>query len=136
MRRRISGLLTLIILNKLTNLVWFKTHVTLFTGYSQKLPGEIDHPYRHSFSPSTAMLSKTPLPRMSLCLQESDTQKHPGLPDMPRSRRSTQEVQAEKAEKVALREEKGRLRSETIQATAELETCMEAQLKQKLTMAH
>ena len=82
------------------------------------------------------MLSKTPLPRMSLRLRESDTQKHPGLPDMPRPRRSTQEVQAEKAEKVALREEKGRLRSETIRATAELETCMEAQLKQKLTTAH
>ena len=82
------------------------------------------------------MLPKTPLPRMSLCLRETDTQKHPGLPDMPRTRQSTQEVQAEKAEKVALREERGRLRSETIQATAELETCMEAQLKQKLAMAH
>ena len=53
------------------------------------------------------MLSKTPLPHMSLCLQETDTQKHPGLPDMPHPRQSTQEVQAEKAEKVAQREEKG-----------------------------
>ncbi|KAF8258466.1 hypothetical protein EI94DRAFT_1707976 [Lactarius quietus] len=82
------------------------------------------------------MSSKTPLPRMSLRLRETDTQKHPGLPDMPCPRRSTQEVQAEKAEKVSLREEKGRLCSNTIRATAKLETRMEAQLKEKLATAH
>ena len=82
------------------------------------------------------MSSKTPLPRMSLRTRDTDSQRHPGRPDQPRPRRSTLEVQAEKAEKESLRAEKERLRSETIQATAELETQMEAQFKEKLATAH
>ena len=82
------------------------------------------------------MSSKTPLPRMGLRTRDTDSQKHPGRPDQPRPRQSTHEVQAEKAEKATMRAKKVRLRSETIQATAKLETQMEAHLKEKLATAH
>lgn len=80
--------------------------------------------------------SKTPLPRMSLRTRDKDSQKHPGKPDLPRPRRSTVEVQAEKAEKARVEAERERSRLESIRATAELETRMGEQLKEKLTTAH
>ena len=82
------------------------------------------------------MLSKTPLPGRILRARDKDSQRHPGKPDQPRQRRSTQEVQAEKVEKARLLADRERMRSETIQATAELEKRMEAELKQKLSTAH
>jgi hypothetical protein len=48
------------------------------------------------------MLSKTPMPYMSLRARQKDSQKHPGRPDQPCTKWSTQEVQAEKAEKAAV----------------------------------
>src|ERR1700744_1685115 len=82
------------------------------------------------------MSSKTPLPGRALHARDKESQKHPGKPDQPRPRRSTQEVQAEKTKKARVLADKERLRSETIQATAELENHMEAQLKEKLSKAH
>ena len=82
------------------------------------------------------MSSKTPLPGRILRARDKDSQRHPGKPDQPRQRRSTQEVQAEKVEKARLLADRERMRSETIQTTAELEKHMEAELKQKLSMAH
>lgn len=82
------------------------------------------------------MSSKTPLPGRALHAQHKESQIHPGKPDQPRSRRPTQEVQAKKAKKARVLADKERTRSETIQATAELENRMEAQLKEKLATAH
>jgi hypothetical protein len=62
-------------------------------------------PYLHHLFPLT-MLSKTPMPYMSLRARQKDSQKHPGRPDQPRTKRSTQEVQAEKAEKAAVQAQK------------------------------
>ena len=92
-------------------------------------------PYQHHLLLLT-MSSKTPLPGRILRAQDKDSQKHPGKPDQPRQRQSTQEVRAEKAEKAHVLADKEHLRSETIQATAELEKHMEAQLKEKLSTAH
>jgi hypothetical protein len=94
-------------------------------------------PSRHRLLPcQPTMSSKTPLPRMSLCAREKDSKRHPGKPDMPRSKRSTTEVQAEKTEKAREQSKREHLRIETIQSTTELETRMEAQLKEKLVTAH
>src|ERR1700761_8350944 len=82
------------------------------------------------------MSSKTPLPARALRARDKESQRHPGKPDQPRQRRSTQEVQAEKAEKARVLAAKERMRSETIQATAELENRLEAELKDKLAAAH
>lgn len=82
------------------------------------------------------MSSKTPLPRMSLRARDKESQKHPGRPDLPRTKRSTQEVQAEKAEKARLEAERERSRIATIRATAELETRMQEEQREKLTTAH
>ena len=82
------------------------------------------------------MSSKTHLPGRILCAQDKDSQRHLGKPDQPCQRRSTQEVQAEKVEKARLLADRERMRSETIQTTAELEKHMEAELKQKLSTAH
>jgi hypothetical protein len=82
------------------------------------------------------MSSKTPLPGRALRARDKESQRHPGKPDQPRPRRSTQEVQAEKAEKARVLAEKECMCSETIQATAKLEKHMEAQLKEKLSTAH
>jgi hypothetical protein len=82
------------------------------------------------------MSSKTPLPRMGLRARDKDSQKHPGKPDMPRLKRPTTEVQAEKTEKAREQSKRERLHTGTIQSTAELESRMEAQLKEKLITAH
>lgn len=82
------------------------------------------------------MSSKTPMPYMSLRSRDKDSQKHPGRPDQPRPKRSTQEVQAEKAQKVAVQVEREALRAQNIQEVAEVESQMEVQLQEKLASAH
>ncbi len=73
---------------------------------------------------------------MALRARMKGSQIHPGQPDVPRPKRSTQEVQAERAEKVRLQAEREQLRIKTIKATAALETRMGTQMKEKLTTAH
>jgi hypothetical protein len=82
------------------------------------------------------MSSTTPLPSRTLRARYKESQKHPGRPDVPRSKRLTQEVQAEKAEKVHIQEKREHLHLESIQATARLEAQMEARQKEKLATAH
>ena len=84
------------------------------------------------------MSAKTPLPRlgMSLRIREKDSQKHPGKPDLPHPRRSTSEVQTEKAQKARMQTEKEEMRVLNIEAAADIETQMEEQMKEKLTNAH
>ncbi|KAJ3506852.1 hypothetical protein NLJ89_g6637 [Agrocybe chaxingu] len=82
------------------------------------------------------MASKTPLPRLGLRSRDKESQKHPGKPDQPRARRTTEEVQAEKAEKVRAQGEREEMRAQNIQWAAELETRMEVQMKDKLNTAH
>ena len=76
------------------------------------------------------------MPHMSLRSRNKDSQKHPGRPDQPRPKRSTQEVQAEKAQKVAVQAEREALRAQNIQDVAEVESLMEDQLQEKLALAH
>jgi hypothetical protein len=110
--------------------------MTLFIGILMRQVGKkLKQPCHCPFL-LPAMSSKTPLPGRTLRVRDKDSQLHPGKPDQPCQKRSTQEVQAEKAEKAHVLAEKERMCSETIQATAELENQMEAQLKEKLNTAH
>lgn len=85
---------------------------------------------------SLMMLSKTPMPYMSLHSWDKDSQKHPGRPDQPHLKQSTQEVQAEKAQKVTVQVEREALCAQNIQEVAEVESQMEVQLQEKLALAH
>jgi hypothetical protein len=82
------------------------------------------------------MSSKPPLPGRALHARDKESQRHPGKPDQPCPRWPTQEVQAEKAKKANVLADKEHLCSETVQATAKLENCMEVLLKEKLATAH
>ncbi|KAH9011185.1 hypothetical protein EDB83DRAFT_2557106 [Lactarius deliciosus] len=85
------------------------------------------------------MSAKTPLPRstgMALRAREKDSQKHPGKPDLPRQKRSSSVVQAEKVEKARAQTEKEEMRGENIQETANVEAQMEEVMKEKLVNAH
>ena len=61
---------------------------------------------------------------------------HPGKPDLPQPKRSSNEVKAKKAEKAQVQSEKEHLCSQMIETTARLEAHMEAQFKEKLATAH
>jgi hypothetical protein len=76
------------------------------------------------------------MPYMSLRTRGSETQRHPGRPDQPRPKRSTQEVQAEKAQKVSIQVEREALRVQNIQEAAIVESQLEAQEQEKLASAH
>ena len=76
------------------------------------------------------------MPYMKLRTRDSETQRHPGRPDQPRPKRLTQEVQAEKAQRVSMQAERENLRAEDIQEAAIVESQLEAQLKEKLVAAH
>ncbi|KAH9008038.1 hypothetical protein EDB83DRAFT_2532246 [Lactarius deliciosus] len=85
------------------------------------------------------MSAKTPLLRstgMALRAQEKDSQKHPGKPDLPRQKRSSSIIQAEKVEKACTQTEKEEMRGEKIQETANIEAQMEEVMKEKLVNAH
>lgn len=73
---------------------------------------------------------------MALRTRDKESQKHPGKPDLPRRRRSTISVQAEKADKSRAQNEKEATRTLTIQAAADLETEMVEKEKEKLANAH
>ena len=73
---------------------------------------------------------------MSLRARDRESQRHPGKPDQPCPKRSTQEVQAEKAEKVSRQVETEALRAQNIQAAAEVESQMEVQRQEQLASAH
>lgn len=93
-------------------------------------------PFPFPMTSSSPKSSKTPLPRMSLRVRDKESQRHPGRPDQPRSKRTTQEVQAEKAEKIRVQTEREDLRAQNIQAAARVETQMGVQLQEKLAAAH
>ena len=61
---------------------------------------------------------------------------HLGHPDVPRTKRSTQEVQSEKAAKAQVQVERVCLCEEMIQATAKLETHLQEQQLKRLATAH
>ncbi|KAH9037020.1 hypothetical protein EDB84DRAFT_1150659 [Lactarius hengduanensis] len=86
------------------------------------------------------MSAKTPLPPrstgMALRAREKDSQKHPGKPDLPRQKRSSSVVQAEKVEKARVQTEKKEMRGENIQETANVEAQMEKEMEEKLVNAH
>lgn len=84
------------------------------------------------------MSSRTPLPRtgMALRAREKDSQKHPGKPDLPRPRRPTVTVQAERAEKARAQTKREDMRAQNIQEAADIETQIEEQMKEKLMNAH
>ncbi|KAF8262288.1 hypothetical protein EI94DRAFT_1809022 [Lactarius quietus] len=82
------------------------------------------------------MSSKTPMPYMSLHAQDSETQRHPGKPDQPCQKRSTQKVQAEKVQKVSMQAERDALHTHNIQEAAIVKSQLQAQVKEKLASAH
>ena len=76
------------------------------------------------------------MPYMKLCTRDSETQRHPGRPNQPCPKRLTQEVQAEKVQRVSMQAEREALRAEDIQEAAIVESQLEAQLKEKLVAAN
>ena len=86
-------------------------------------------------SKSAQKSASIPLPP-SLRARTTESQKHPGAPDKARPRRSTQEVQAEKAakEKAILDEQKKR--EDAIADTARIEKELDEQHQQKLRNAN
>jgi hypothetical protein len=86
-------------------------------------------------SKSAQKSASIPLPP-SLRARTTESQKHPGAPDKARPRRSTQEVQAEKAakEKAILDEQKKR--EDAIAETARIEKELDEQHQEKLRNAN
>ncbi|KAH9037117.1 hypothetical protein EDB85DRAFT_1888573 [Lactarius pseudohatsudake] len=73
---------------------------------------------------------------MALRARQKESQKHPGKPDLPRQKRSSSVVQAEKAEKARVQTEREETRGQSIQEAADIEVHMEEQRKEKLANAH
>ncbi|KAF8270719.1 hypothetical protein EI94DRAFT_1698591 [Lactarius quietus] len=79
---------------------------------------------------------KTPMPYMSLHTWDRETQRHPGRPEQPHPKRSTQEVQAEKVHKVSVQAAREALRAQSIQEVAIVKSQLEVQVKEKLASTH
>jgi hypothetical protein len=81
------------------------------------------------------MSSQQPLGTLPFALRPNRAP-HPGLPDMPRARRSTEQVQAEQAEKDAERAARAQSRQKTIKKAAQLEAGIRQTHEDKRRQAH
>lgn len=88
-----------------------------------------------TMAPKSVPKSTIPLPP-SLRVRTTESQRHPGAPDKARSRRSTQEVQAEKAAKQKAILDGQKNREKAIAETARVENELEEQYQEKLRNAN